>query len=81
VELHPVRKDEIETLNAPGIETAGIDLGISDFAAVAYSTEESDLYPDNRLKQDRCYFSKEIAKCDDSGGDKAMRLHHTWSGR
>ena len=80
-ELHLVCTDEIETPNAPGTETAGIDLGISKFAAVAYSTEESELYPGNRLKQDGYYFPKEIAKCDDSGGDKATRLHVKWSER
>jgi len=48
-ELHLVCKDEIETPTAPGTETAGIDLGISNFAAVAYSTEDADLYPGNRL--------------------------------
>ena len=80
-ELHLVCTDEIETPNAPGTETAGIDLGISKFAAVAYSTEESELYPGNRLKQDGYYFPKEIAKCDDSGGDKDTRLHVKWSER
>ncbi len=80
-ELHLVCKDEIETPTAPGTETAGIDLGICNFAAVAYSTEEADLYPGNRLKQDGYYFPKEIAKCDDSGGERATRLHHTWSER
>ena len=80
-ELHLICKDEIETPDAPGTETAGIDLGISNFAAVAYSTEESELYPGNRLKQDGYYFPKEIAKCDDSGGDKATRLHAKWSER
>ena len=80
-ELHLVCTDEIETPTAPGEETAGIDLGISNFAAVAYSTEEADLYPGNRLKQDGYYFPKEIANCDDSGGERATRLHHTWSER
>jgi putative transposase len=80
-ELHLVCKDEIETPTAPGEETAGIDLGICNFAAVAYSTEEADLYPGNRLKQDGYYFPKEIAKCDDSGGERATRLHHKWSER
>jgi putative transposase len=69
-ELHLVCKDEVETPTAPGNETAGIDLGISNFAAVAYSTDEADLYPGNRLKQDGYYFPKEIAKCDDSGGKR-----------
>ena len=80
-ELHLVCTDEIETPNAPGNETAGIDLGICNFAAVAYSTEDADLYPGNRLKQDGYYFPKEIAKCDDSSGQEATRLHAKWSER
>jgi putative transposase len=80
-ELHFVCKHEIETPDPPGDETAGVDLGICNFAAVAYSTEEADLYPGNRLKQDGYYFPKEIAKCDDSGSKRATRLHHTWSER
>ena len=67
------------TLHAPGEETAGIDLGICNFAAVAYSTEEAELYPGTRLKQDGYYFPKEIAQCDDSGGERATRLHAKWS--
>ena len=80
-ELHLVCTKEVETPDSPGEETAGVDLGICNFAAVAYSTEEADLYPGNRLKQDGYYFPKEIAKCDDSGGDRATRLHQTWSER
>jgi putative transposase len=80
-ELHLVCKDEIEPPDSPGEETAGIDLGICNVAAVAYSTEEADLYPGNRLKQDGYYFPKKIAKCDKSHGDRARRLHHTWSER
>ena len=80
-ELHLVCKDEIETPDAPGTESAGVDLGICNFAAVAYSTEEADLYPGNRLKQDGYYFPKELAKCDDSGGERTTRLHKKWSER
>ncbi len=80
-ELHLVCKHEVETPDAPGNKTAGIDLGICNFAAVAYSTEEADLYPGNRLKQDGYYFPKEIVKCDDSGGQEATRLHAKWSER
>jgi len=80
-ELHLVRKDEVETPDAPGTESAGVDLGICNFAAVAYSTEEADLYPGNRLKQDGYYFPKEIAKCDGSAGEEATRLHAKWSER
>ncbi len=80
-ELHIVCTDELETPAPPGAETAGIDLGICNFAAVAYSTDEADLYPGNRLKQDGYYFPKEIAKCDNAGGDRATRLHAKWSER
>ncbi len=80
-ELHLVCKDGIETPAAPGTESAGVDLGICNFAAVAYSTEQADLYPGNRLKQDGYYFPKEIARCDNSGGKAATRHHHTWSER
>ena len=80
-ELHLVCTKEVETPDAPGDETAGIDLGISNFVAVAYSTNDAALYPGNRLKQDGYYFPKEIAKCDDSGGQRAIRLHHKWSER
>jgi putative transposase len=80
-ELHLVCKDNIEPPDAPGIETAGIDLGICNVAAVAYSTDEADLYPGNRLKQDEYYFTKEIAHCDTSHGERATWLHHKRSER
>ncbi|TYL37286.1 transposase [Natronococcus pandeyae] len=80
-ELHLVCKHEMDTSEAPGEESAGVDLGINRFAAVAYSTGDADLYPGNRLKQDNYYFSKEIAKCDDSSGNEATRLHRKKSER
>jgi IS605 OrfB family transposase len=80
-ELHIVCNVEIDDPDPPGDRVAGIDLGICNFATVAYSTEEADLYPGNRLKQDGYYFPKEIAKCDDSGGEEATRLHEKWSER
>ncbi len=79
--LHFVCKDEIETPDVPGTETAGIDLRICNFAAVAYSAEDAELSPGNRLKQDGYYFPTEIANCDDSSGEEATRLHAKWSGR
>ena len=39
------------------------------------------MYPGNRLKQDGYYFPKEIATCDDAGGERVTRLHHKWSER
>jgi len=46
-----------------------------------YSTEEADLYPGNRLKQDGYYFPKEIATCDASGAERATRRHGKWPER
>ena len=49
-------KDEIEASDAPGTETAGIDLGVSNFAAVTYSTEdaETDCKPEYPKLAVRC---------------------------
>jgi putative transposase len=79
-ELHIVCKHEIEA-EAPGDETAGIDLGISNFAAVSYSTDDHELYPGNALKTDERYFAKEIAKCNSSRSNKALRLRRKRSER
>ena len=75
-ELHLVCKHEVDTPDAPGDATAGIDLGICNFAAVAYSTDDADLYPGNQLKEDEYYFQKKAAKCDKSHGERATRLNH-----
>ncbi|EMA51090.1 RNA-guided endonuclease InsQ/TnpB family protein [Halococcus thailandensis] len=74
--LHIVCKHEIETPDPPGDETAGIDLGICNFAAVAYSNDEATLYPGNYLKENEYYFTKEVAKCDRSWSNRATRLNH-----
>jgi len=79
-ELHIVCKHKIEA-ESPGDETAGIDLGISNFAAVSYSTGDHELYPGNALKTDERYFAKEIAKCNSSKSNKAMRLRKKRSER
>ncbi len=57
-ELHLMCKHEVETPDAPGEESAGVDLGICNFAAVAYSTEQADLYPGNRLETRRLLLLK-----------------------
>jgi len=43
------------------VRTLGVDLGIKNFAALAYEDGHSELYPLNCLKQDDYYFSKRIA--------------------
>ena len=80
-ELHFVCKVEVETSDSPGDKTVGIDLGINNFAALAYEDGHAELYPLNCLKQDDYYFSKEIARCDDSLSEQANRLNHKKSAR
>ena len=57
----------------PGGKTAGVDLGICNFAAVSFG-DESVLYPGGALKEDEYYFAKKRAKCDDSSSREATRL-------
>ncbi len=59
----------------------GVDLGINNFAALAYEDGHSELYPLNCLKQDDYYFSKRIARCDDSDSNQSTRLNQKKSGR
>jgi len=80
-ELHIVCKVEVEVSDSPGDKTVGIDLGINNFAALAYEDGHAELYPLNCLKQDDYYFSKQIARCDDSLSKQATRLNHTKSAR
>ena len=80
-ELHFVCKIEIEVAEAPGEKTVGVDLGINNFAALAYEDGHAELYPLNCLKQDDYYFSKRIAQCDDSNSKQATRLNHKKSAR
>lgn len=79
-ELHFVCEHTYNS-SSPGNETAGIDLGICNLAAVACSTKEASLYPGNTLKEDEYYFLKELAKCNESDSRKAERLNDTLSGR
>ncbi len=56
-ELHFVCKVEIEPNDAAGDGVAGIDLGITNIATVAFP-DEYVLYPGNSLKQDKHYFKR-----------------------
>ncbi|MGM0605750.1 MAG: RNA-guided endonuclease InsQ/TnpB family protein [Halobacteriota archaeon] len=80
-ELHFVCKVEIEVSDPPSEKTVGVDLGINNFAALAYEDGHSELYPLNCLKQDDYYFSKRIACCDDSTSKQANRLNQKKSAR
>ena len=80
-ELHFVCKVEIDVAESPGEKTVGVDFGINNFAALAYEDSHSELYPLNCLKQDDYYFSKRIARCDDSDSERATRLNQKKSAR
>jgi putative transposase len=80
-ELHFVCKVQIDVAEAPSENTVGVDLGINNFAALAYEDGHGELYPLNCLKQDDYYFSKRIARCDDSNSEQATRLNHKKSAR
>lgn len=64
-----------------GTKTAGVDLGIYNFATVSYNGEQAHLYPGNVLKEDEYCFQKELSKCDDSSSRKATRLQEKRSAR
>jgi IS605 OrfB family transposase len=55
-ELHFVCKEETEVATSPGGGVAGVDLGISNIATVAFP-DEYVLYPGNVVKQDKHYFT------------------------
>jgi len=55
-ELHFVCKVKLKTNDSTGNEVAGIDLGITNIATVAFP-DEYVLYPGNSIKQDKHYFS------------------------
>ena len=75
-ELHIVCKVEIDALESTGDSTVGVDLGICNFATLAYEDGHSELYPLNCLKQDDYYFSKHVAECDDPNSEQSTRLNH-----
>jgi len=71
--LHFVCRVEIDRPESPGDQTAGIDLGICNVAAVSFG-DEALLYPGGALKEDEYYFAKERAKHDDTACREAQRL-------
>jgi IS605 OrfB family transposase len=56
-EVHFVVKESIEIPYSPGDGVAGVDLGVSNIAAVAFP-DEYVLYPGNTIKQDNHYFQQ-----------------------
>ena len=82
-ELHLVCKVEIPVEDAPGDNTAGIDLGIKNYFAIAYHDGDADLYPGNVLKQDKHYFTREQYDTEGENGPskRALRARQRLSRR
>ncbi|MFT4885177.1 MAG: putative transposase, partial [Natronomonas sp.] len=66
-ELHFVCRVEIEAEESSGEQTAGIDLGISNTAAVSFG-DETLLYPGNALKEDAHYFRQREYETEGENG-------------
>jgi len=82
-ELHLVCATEIPVEDAPGDTTAGIDLGISNYLAIDYEDGPSELYPGNRLKEDKHYFTREEYQTEGEYGPskRARRARRTLARR
>jgi len=82
-EVHIVCKKEIPVEEAPGDDVAGIDLGIKNYVAIAYEDGDTGLYPGNRLKQDKHYFTREEYQTEgeDRPSEKASRARQKLSRR
>jgi putative transposase len=82
-ELHLVCKKEILDEDAPGANTAGIDLGITNYLAIAYDDGEAALYPGNVLKQDKHYYTREEYDTEGENGPsrRAVRAREKLSRR
>ena len=77
-ELHLVCKKEIPVEDAPGNNTAGIDLGISNYLAIDYENSSSELYPGNVLKEDKHYFTREEYQTEGGNGPSKRALNARW---
>ena len=74
-ELHFVCKMRVETPDAPGENTAGVDLGICNTVAISVG-DETLLYPGNALKEDAHYFRHEEY---DTEGENGPSNHAEWA--
>ena len=74
-ELHFVCKMRVEKPDTPGENTAGVDLGICNTAAVSVG-DETLLYPGNALKEDAHYFRREEY---DTEGENGPSTRAEWA--
>ena len=82
-ELHIVCNKQIPVEDAPGDNTAGIDLGISNYLAIDYENGDSELYPGNTLKEDKHYFTHDEYQTEGENGpsNRALNARRTLSRR
>jgi putative transposase len=74
-ELHFVCKVRVEKPDTPGENTAGVDLGICNTAAISVG-DETLLYPGNALKEDAHYFRREEY---DTEGENGPSTRAEWA--
>lgn len=79
-QAHITHRREVEP-QEPGEHACAIDLGIKNFATIAYDDGTTEIYPGNKLKEDEYYFLKQIARCNKTNSNKARRLHKKRSRR
>jgi putative transposase len=90
--LHIVCRHDIE-VESPGNRTAGVDLGISNIAAVSFG-DETLLFPGGWLKESKHYYKRVEYECEGENGlsrrarsakrtlkDRRRHFHHTLSKR
>ena len=66
-ELHLVCKVEVAEPDSPGDRTAGVDLGISNIAAVSFG-DETVLFPGGWLKEAKHYYKQVEYECEGENG-------------
>ena len=72
--MHLVCEKAISVEGTPGDDTAGIGLGISNYLAIDHEDGPSELYPGNRLKQDKRYFTRDEYQTEgENGSSKRAR--------
>jgi transposase len=81
--IHLVCNNQISVEDAPGDNTAEIDLGISNYLAIDYEDGASELYPGNKLKEDKHYFTQNEYQTEGENGpsDRALKARRTLLGR
>ena len=82
-ELHIVCKVQIPVEDAPGDDTAGIDLGIKNYRAIADDDGDAESYPGNVLKRDKHHFTRDEYDTEGENGlsKRALRARQKPSRR